>query len=325
MSKTTLRSLIVLAIATFLQAAVAFQAQAASKTNNIQPTKDYLVTEPSKPGDAFKDCSDCPAMVVIPAGVSDMGSSVSDEKDEKPGRRITFDQPFAIGKLEITRGQFAAFVNATGYHAGEKCLKLANGKWEEVNGNSWRNPGYPQDDSHPVACVSWTDAQAYVEWLTRHTGKHYQLPTESQWEYACRAGGKKELEEMQVHGEQYEYCGSDDLDSVAWYDQNSGKTTHPAGAKQANAFGLYDMSGNVGEWVEDNYHDNYKGVPSDGSAWAGDGSKRVLRGGSWLYSQSHTRIAFRSVSAPEYGYFDTGFRVVRTLPTKHGASPSEER
>lgn len=269
------------------------------------PVATIPVTMPARdlqPGEVFKDCAACPDMVVIPAGSFDMGSSSSDEIDEKPEHRVTIDQPFAMGKIEITRGQFAAFVNATGHDAGEKCWKLADGKWEEFSGNNWRNPGYPQDDSHPVVCINWIDAQTYVKWLSLQTGKSYQLPSEAQWEYACRAG------------EQSEYCGSDNVDSVAWYDQNSGKTTHPAATKQANAFGLYDMSGNVGEWMEDSYHKRYNGAPNDGSAWTGDSSKRVLRGGSWLYYQIGAHSAFRSVSAPEYRYFDSGFRVVRTLP-----------
>jgi formylglycine-generating enzyme required for sulfatase activity len=255
-----------------------------------------------QPGEIFKDCPDCPDMVVIPAGSFDIGSNDSNVQDEKPGRRITIDQPFAMGKIEITRGQFAAFVNATGHDTDDQCLKLDGGKWEAFGDIDWHNPGYSQDDSHPVACVDWFDAQAYVKWLSNRTGKHYQLPTESQWEYACRAG------------EQKKYCGSDDPDSVAWYDQNSNESTHPAGTKQANQFGLFDMNGNVVEWVRDSYHDQYNGIPDDGSAWAGNGSKRVLRGGSWIYSRDRVRAAFRSVSAPGYRYFDSGFRVERKLP-----------
>ena len=165
-------------------------------------------------------------MVVIPAGSFDMGSTNSDEKDEKPERRVTIDRPFAMDRIEITRGQFAVFVSAAGYDAGDKCWMLAGDKWEEFSGNNWRNPGYSQDDSHPVACINWIDAQAYVKWLSLQSGQHYQLPTESQWEYACRAG------------ERIEYCGSDNVDSVAWYDQNSGKTTHSAATKQANALAM---------------------------------------------------------------------------------------
>jgi formylglycine-generating enzyme required for sulfatase activity len=259
-----------------------------------------------EPGEYFRDCVDCPDMVVIPSGSFDMGSIDSDEKDEKPDHRVILEQTFAMGRIEITKGQFAAFVSATGHDAGDQCWTLKGDQWKVSASNNWRDPGYTQDDNHPVACINWIDARAYVKWLSDQTGKHYQLPSESQWEYACRGG------------EQIEYCGSDNVDSVAWYDQNSGKTTHPAATKQANAFGLYDMSGNVGEWVEDSYHDRYhdgyNAAPSDGSAWAGDVSKRVLRGGSWLYSRNGERSAFRSVSSPDYRYFDTGFRVARTLP-----------
>ena len=300
MSKSKLHNLIALAIATFCLGAISLPAQAANKAAIDQPAKE--APEPLEPGTVFRDCTDCPDMVAIPADSFDMGSAGSDEKDEKPEHRVTFEQPFAMGKTEITRGQFAAFVSASGYDAGDKCWMLSGDKWEEFNDTNWRNPGYAQDDSHPVACINFADAQAYITWLSLKTGKHYQLPSEAQWEYACRAG------------KQTEYCGGDNADSVAWYDQNSGKATHPAAAKQANAFGLYDMSGNVGEWVEDSYRDSYKGAPNNGSTWAGDNAKRVLRGGSWIYYQIGARSAFRSVSAPDYRYFDTGFRVVRTLP-----------
>jgi formylglycine-generating enzyme required for sulfatase activity len=271
-------------------------------SNPVAATPAIIRARDLPPGEVFKDCADCPEMVVIPADSFDIGSSGSDQQDETPGRRITIEQPFAMGRLEITRGQFAAFVSATGYDAGNRCLMLDDGQWEESAGNNWRNPGYPQDDSHPVVCVNWNDAQAYVKWLSQQTGKHYQLPAETQWEYACRAGKRNE------------YCGSDAADSVAWYDQDSGKASHPVGTKQASILGLFDMSGNAGEWMEDTYHGHYDGIPSDGSAWIDNGAKRVIRGGSWIYSRTDVRAAFRSVSDPEYRYFDTGFRVVRTIP-----------
>lgn len=277
------------------------QSQVLDKLEELSNAPAAMSAQAFTPGVVFRDCDYCPDMVVIPAGSFDMGSASSEEQDEKPEHRVTITQSFAIGKVEITRGQFAAFVNAASYDTGGKCWTLAGDEWGEFSG-SWRNPGYPQEDSHPVACINWNDAQAYVKWLSFQTGKQYQLPTESQWEYACRAG------------EQIEYCGSNDVDSVAWYDHNSGKTTHPATTRQPNAFGLYDMSGNVGEWIEDSYHKRYNGAPSDGSAWSGDSSKRMLRGGSWLYYKKGARSAFRSVSSPGYRYFDSGFRVVRMLP-----------
>lgn len=253
-----------------------------------------------QPGKVFKDCAGCPDMVEVPAGSFSMGSSKGG--DESPAHTVTIRQPFAMGKTEITRGQFAAFMNATGYDAGNECYVLADNKWKKRAGNNWRNPGFQQDDSHPVVCINWNDATAYVEWLSRKTGKQYRLPTESQWEYTCRAGG------------QNEYCGSDDLDSIAWYGRKAGDTTQPSARKQANAFGLYDMSGNVLEWMADSYHDNYNGAPTDGSEWQGDGAKRVLRGGSWYFDPLNTRSAFRISISPAARNSSRGFRVSRTLP-----------
>lgn len=254
-----------------------------------------------KPGKVFKDCPECPEMVVIPAGSFEMGAN-NGEADEKPVHRVTLSRNFAIGKTEVTRGQFAVFVNATNYNAGDKCQTIEDYTIEERNGRSWRKTGYQQDNSHPVTCINWNDAKAYIEWLSRKTSKPYQLPTESQWEYTCRAGG------------QNEYCGSDNIDNIAWYGTKNGYTTYPAALKQANAFGLYDMTGNVGEWVEDSYHDNYNGAPNDGSAWSGDGAIRVTRGGSWTNDPLYARAIGRGRHEPEYRGDHIGFRVVRTLP-----------
>ena len=237
------------------------------------------VAEPEA-GKTFKDCPDCPEMVEIPAGSFDMGSD-NGEPDEKPVHHVTIARPFAIGKTEVTQEQ-----------------------WHAVMGDNPSNfTGC--GDTCPVEQVSWNDAQAYIQKLNARTGKQYRLPTEAEWEYACRAGNRQE------------YCGSDNADSVAWDSFNSGSfffnTPHPAATKKANAFGLYDMSGNVWEWVEDNYHDNYNGAPVDGSAWM-NGSMHVLRGGSWGYDRKFGRAAARSKFGPTYRYYSYGFRLARTLP-----------
>ena len=127
----------------------------------------------------------------------------------------------------------------------------------------------PPDDK---GYVNWDKVQQFIEILKQKTGGNYRLPTEAEWEYACRSGGQQE-----------KYCGGDNPDSVAWLRQNSGRKTHPVGQKQANGLGLYDMSGNVWEWTEDCWHDSYKDAPSDGGAWisGGDCNLRVVRGGSW--------------------------------------------
>ncbi|OIQ94439.1 serine/threonine-protein kinase pkn1 [mine drainage metagenome] len=237
------------------------------------------VAEPEA-GRTFKDCPECPEMVELPAGSFDMGSN-NGEADEKPVHPVAIAQPFAIGKTEVTQAQ-----------------------WHAIMGN---DPSYFSTcgDTCPVEQVSWDDAQAFIQKLNARTGKQYRLPTEAEWEYACRAG------------KQQEYCGSDSADSVSWNSFNSGSfffnTPHPVATKQANAFGLFDMSGNVWEWVADNYHDDYNGAPADGSAWMG-GSMHVLRGGSWGYDQKFGRAASRSKFGATYRYYSYGFRLARTLP-----------
>lgn len=235
-----------------------------------------------KPGSVFKDCSSCPEMIVIPPGSFERGSTKGDD-DEIPVQLVTIEKSFALGKTEVTQGQ-----------------------WKAIMGN---NPsGFKKcGDNCPVEKVSWEDAQLFISKLNAKTGKQYRLPTEAEWEYACRAGDK------------YEYCGSNDLDSVAWYGAysnpagNSRATTHPVATKKPNSFGLYDMSGNVYEWVEDSYHPNYNKSPTDGSAWQGNGYERVLRGSSWSGSLQDERAAGRERNLPVYRDDDDGFRLARTL------------
>ncbi|MEE8502787.1 MAG: SUMF1/EgtB/PvdO family nonheme iron enzyme, partial [Kiloniellales bacterium] len=139
--------------------------------------------------DTFKDCDTCPEMVVIPAGSFTMGSPASEKgryNKEGPQHRVSIPRSFALGKYEVTKAEFAAFVHETGRDA-QGCLIRDDGKWKDDDSKSWRNPGYTQSDSHPVVCVNWDDAKAYARWLSRKTGKEYRLPSESEWEYAARA------------------------------------------------------------------------------------------------------------------------------------------
>ena len=152
------------------------------------------------------------------------------------------------------------------------------------------NPSGFKGDNLPVEQVSWDDIQTYLQKLNAKTGKQYRLPTEAEWEVACYAGSKTE----------YGYCGGIDANAVAWYDGNSGDKTHPVGQKQANGYGLFDMSGNVWEWMSDCY---------DGNC-----GRRVLRGGSWSFGTGDSRAALRLSNSPYYRYFYFGFRVARTLP-----------
>lgn len=230
-----------------------------------------------RPGKAFKDCSDCPEMVVIPSGSFQMGGDM--HGDEQPVHAVTISRGFALAKTEVTQGQWRAVMGS--------------------NPSNFSNCG----DNCPVEQVSWDDAQEYVRKLSQKTGKSYRLPSEAEWEYACRAGSRQE------------YCGSDSIDSVAWYGNNSGSKTNSVGQKQSNRFGLYDMSGNVWEWVEDCDHDNYDGAPADGSAWTnGTCVRRVLRGGSWDYLPQVARSAKRLRNTPALRSSNGGFRLARMLP-----------
>jgi formylglycine-generating enzyme required for sulfatase activity len=263
-----------------------------------QPT---LVATGMAAGQVFKDCADCPEMVVIPAGNFQMGSNDGDS-DEKPVHSVNV-KGFAIGKYEVTRGQFAAFVSATGYNAGNSCYVVAEGKVTDTPNRNWRNPGFGQVDNDPVACVNWEDALAYVKWVSQKTGQQYRLPSESEWEYACRAGANQK------------YCGSDNIDSVAVYGRKDGDKTQPVGGKQANAWGLYDMSGNAWEWTQDSSNENYSGAPADGTAWTtGTSGKRVLRGGSWYDGASYARAADRVRLNLSARSDLNGFRLARIAP-----------
>ena len=201
-----------------------------------------------KAGNILRDHSLTPEMVVIPAGEFIMGGNGFDR--EQPIHRVKIPQ-FAIGKAPVTQAQ-----------------------WKALMGN---NPSHFQGDGNdncPVEQVSWDDTQQYIAKLNALTGQKYRLPSEAEWEYACRAGSTGE------------WCFGDDesqLTHYAWYQDNSDGKTHPVGQKRPNAFGLYDVHGNVWEWVQDCWNENYHGAPTDGSAWlTGDCRQRVVRGGSWF-------------------------------------------
>ena len=280
-------------------------------------------------GEVFRDCPSCPEMVVIPAGTFMMGSPASEEgrsDDEGPQHRVTL-RSFALGRLEVTRSEYAAFVTATDRGSGDGCSEWT-GQWTEHAERSWRTPGFAQGGGHPVVCVSWGDAQAYAAWLSGETGKSYRLPSESEWEYAARGG---------TMAARYWGAGSDDQCGYAngadaaltksrfpWWSSavvgcNDGAIgTALAGSYGTNDFGLFDVLGNVAEWVEDCWHDDYGGAPSDGRAWTvgGNCGRRALRGGAWhggFGSPRDLRSASRSWHRADDRAIHVGFRVARTL------------
>jgi len=274
-----------------------------------------------KPGDVFKDCPKCPEMVVIPAGSFRMGDlQGGGDNNEKPVHTVTIPRAFAVGRYEVTRGEFAAFVNESGYSAGGGCYTYTGSKWEKSGSKNWRSPGFRQTDRDPVVCVNWGDAKAYVGWLSRKAGKDYRLPSEAEWEYMARAGSTAKYGFGDAESSLCAYGNAADRDtSFSWKNKSCsdgyGERTAPAGSFKPNAFGVYDTIGNVWEWVEDCWHGSYQGAPSDGSAWTTGGQcgRRVLRGGSWVDVPWLARTALRNwVSTVDRGY-DYGFRVARTF------------
>ena len=220
-----------------------------------------------------------------------MGSTEG-ERDERPVHDVRV-RAFALGRFEVTRGQYEAFVTATN-HASAGCNVVDNdASFHWSTQASWRSPRFRQGDRHPVVCVSWDDAQAYVRWLSTLTGERYRLPSEAEWEYGLRANIVTSRYWDTGSETQCDYANGGDralVDLVGdWpvpiVDCNDGAAyTAPVGSYPPNAFGLYDMLGNAWEWTADCYHDDYTGgAPVDGSAWTlgGDCARPVLRGGSW--------------------------------------------
>jgi formylglycine-generating enzyme required for sulfatase activity len=264
------------------------------------------------PGKTFRECDkNCPEMVVLPRGSFWMGSPDSEENSsEHPRHQVRIDYPLAVGKYTVTWDEYELCVAMRG--CDEPSSDAGFGRGEK-----------------PVIDVSWEEAKKYVAWLSRMTGKLYRLLSEAEWEYAARG-----ITTVDAPHPKY-FWGDDDKDicthanladqsfrEAGYYGDiadcdDKFPTTAPVGQFPANAFGLHDMAGNVWQWVEDNWHDNYAdNPPADGSVWkGGNQTKRVLRGGSWYDNPRFLRAARRNWRDTEYRYDDIGFRVARTLFT----------
>ncbi|MEZ5785098.1 MAG: formylglycine-generating enzyme family protein [Xanthobacteraceae bacterium] len=234
------------------------------------------------PGETFRDCPECPEMIVVPAGDFSMGSA--ETPLERPIHHVNIPRPFAIGRREVSFAEW------------DQCVAA---------GACRHNPsdrGWGRGDN-PVLDISWDDAQAYLSWLSEKTGRKYRLPTEAEWEYAARAGTTTPF-----------WWGRDAKDGAAncvGCGPGSQRRTVPTASFRPNAFGLYDTSGNMAEWVEDCWNDDYGGAPKDGSAWtSGQCNLRVLRGGSFANNASLARSAARFRYDKDVRYFANGFRVV---------------
>jgi formylglycine-generating enzyme required for sulfatase activity len=304
--------------------------------NSLEDARLYGSFEP---GQVFNDTLEGlgvsgPDMVVIPAGSFMMGSP-EDEDDrmsnEGPRHRVTFARGFALGQTDITVGEFRAFVEATGYRTdaertgASRVYDLNSGRMDRKNGINWRHDyaGDNADDNLPVLHVSWNDAEAYAGWLAEQTGRSYRLPSEAEFEYALRAGTQtpywwgdgapdRPVENVTGDGDQ---SPTGARWNVAFRRYSSGYWgPAPVGSLEANPFGLYDMGGNVMNWVEDCWHDSYVRAPGDGSAWVNPGcDRRVIRGGAWSSTPALSRSAFRISSSPTGTDMRVGFRVARDL------------
>ena len=275
----------------------------------------------------WKDCPECPELVGVPGGSYMMGSPRGEKgryRNEGPVHRVTLSKPIAVGVYEVTRGEWSVFASETGHSAGSSCLMDEGGQWKKHSGSGWRNPGFSQEEREPVVCVSWEDTQAYVGWLSKKTGHAYRLLSESEWEYAARGGTSTSRYWGERRKGQCRHAnGMDQAVKRRYGDWNwiiascddGHAHTSTVGSYRPNEYGLYDMLGNVWEWVGDCWHDSYKGAPADGSAWTRgeDCGRRVSRGGSWNYPPRDVRSAKRNGSYSGAKHNGTGFRVVRTL------------
>jgi formylglycine-generating enzyme required for sulfatase activity len=270
-------------------------------------------------------------LTLITAGTFQMGSPESDteaEADEKPQHRVRITRPFYLGVHEVTRGQFRRFVDEAGYQTeAEKDGKGGWGwneetkKFEQNTPYTWQNPGFEQTDDHPVVNVSWNDATAFAEWLSRKEGKTYRLPTEAEWEYACRAGTTSRYscgddpEGLAAVGNIADGTAKQKYPNLTTISARDGYVyTAPVGRFQPNAFGLYDMHGNVWEWCSDGYADGYaadyyKQSPGDDPPGVAGASGRVLRGGCWHREPRLARSAYRGWSEPGIRHDNLGFRL----------------
>jgi formylglycine-generating enzyme required for sulfatase activity/NAD(P)-dependent dehydrogenase (short-subunit alcohol dehydrogenase family) len=255
------------------------------------------------PGNKFRDCADCPEMIVVPSGRFQMGSTRAEADAlgrpankymvwERPQHEVAIGEPLAVAATPITRRQYALFAADAG---------------DAIAGSEWQAPGIQQGDDDPVVKISWGQAQAYAQWLTRKSGHSYRLPSEAEFEYAARGGTNTKYwwgDDIGVNRAVCDGCGSS-WDAVR---------TAPVGSFGANPFGLTDMIGNVFHWTLDCWNPDYEAAPADGSAWlSGDCEQRVIRGGSWNLDPRYIRAATRGRDAVDYLGKMLGFRVVRAV------------
>jgi len=282
-----------------------------------------------RPKDIFKECENCPEMVVVPAGEVMMGSNTSDidsglaAANEGAQHRAVVKQPIAVGRFEITRDQYAAFVKSSGYRASDRCYTFEHNLPQEREQRSYLNPGFVQGGNHPAVCVSWADAKAYVQWLSQTTGKPYRLLSEAEFEYVARAGSSSRFGFGDDPADLCRFANGADRAAksaglpadAAYMNCSDGYPfTAPVGSFAVNAFGLYDTIGNVWEWTEDCFYGDYATASSDSAARLESGcASRTVRGGDWFSTEASLRPAVRAKANVDARHDDIGFRIARPL------------
>ncbi|HTQ32968.1 MAG TPA: SUMF1/EgtB/PvdO family nonheme iron enzyme [Stellaceae bacterium] len=285
------------------------------------------------PPKIFRDCPNCPEMVVVPAGSFQMGANDDESRRlevptlqagrDQPQHQVTIAKPFAFGKFDVTRGEFAAFVAATNFHPRPGCQTVMNGEWVPQPRASWEEPGFPQTERDPVVCMNEFEIRAYLSWLRRITGKDYRLPSEAEWEYAERGGTTTAYYWGNNIKDACAYENVGDQDYAAKYGGNNFipckdgfADLAPVGSFRPNPFGLYDMAGNISVIVADCWNETYAGAPTDGSAWmGGDCARRVARKAAfgnpraWVF-----RAANREAESLIARRNRVGFRAALSLP-----------
>ncbi len=277
-------------------------------------------------------------MVIVPAGTASIGSTPQERASagtpamfgdrEGPVREVRIARAFALGRTEVTRSQYAAFVAATHRPDPADCgiHDAQADSWSPKPGYSWRKPGYAQGDDHPAVCVSFDDAQAYVSWLSRRTGQSYRLPTEAEWEYAARGGTHTAWpwgDAAETGCDRANLLSTGDVAAFGAPPSVANRLvcsaprryTMPVASFAPNAFGLYDMVGNAFEWVADCYTDSHAALPADGTAVRSDNCQRhFLKGGAFHTPLWLTRPAARGNAIPaDLHMFTIGFRVARDI------------
>lgn len=291
-----------------------------------------------------RDCADCPQIVLLPIGEFEMGAELDEPRRlglpefwatrEQPRHHVVVAHAFALGRYEVTRAEFARFAADTGYSPAPGCWHFVGTEWLFDEARSWRDAGIGETDEHPVTCINWHDAVAYLDWLSARSGKRYRLASEAEWEYAARAGTRTAYWFGDDPQRVCEFVNLGDLDTqdrYGWdkthikYDKmgdwkgqpcrDGYAALAPVRETVANPFGLHGMLGNANEWVADCWNDDHRGARADQLARLGgaDCGMRVMRGQGWTAVAASTRAAFRLKMSATDRRFTFGFRVARDL------------